>query len=113
MIGLPVFLLSSSASSSVWSLTNAASLASVRPRLPAAQLDQPFGASNAACAASTARSTSALPPSGAVAIDEPVAGLTTSNVCPSAASTVSPPMTMRRVEISAAGPPAVVCWIAM
>ena len=50
-------------------LTSAASLDRVRPRLPAAQLAQPFRSSNAACAAATARSTSSLPPSGAVAID--------------------------------------------
>ena len=94
VIGLPTFRLSSWASSSVLALMSAANLASVRPRLPAAQVAQPLRSSNARRAASTARSTSAGPPSGAVAMTRPVAGLTTSNVCPSAASTDSPPMTI-------------------
>ena len=97
VIGLPTFRLSSWASSSVCSLIRAANLASVRPRLPAAQVAQPLRSSNARLAASTARSTSAGPPSGAVAMTPPVAGFTTSNVWPSAASTDSPPMTMRVV----------------
>ncbi len=94
-IGLPTLRLSSWASSSVWSLISAASLASARPRLPAAQVAQPLRSSNARRAASTARSTSAGPPCGAVAMTLPVAGLTTSNVWPSAASTGSPPMIIR------------------
>ena len=40
----------------------------IRPRLPAAQFAQPLRSSKAVCAAATARSTSARPPSGAVAI---------------------------------------------
>ena len=96
-IGLPVFRVSSQASSSLWLLTSAANLASVRPRLPAAHVAQPFGSSNAFWAASTARSTSVLPPRGAVAITLPVAGLTMSKVCPSAASTDCPPIIIRRV----------------
>ena len=74
----------------------AANFASVRPRLPAAQVLQPFGSSKAFRAASTARSTSALPPSGAVAMTLAVAGFTISNVWPSAASTVWPPITIFR-----------------
>ena len=96
-IGLPTFRLSSQASSSLCFLIRSANLASVRPRLPAAQFAQPFGSSNAFCAAATARSTSSRPPSGAVAMTLPVAGLTTSNVWPSAASTDSPPMIIRAV----------------
>jgi hypothetical protein len=92
VIGLPTFWLSSWASSSVCCLISAASLDRLRPRFPAAQLAQPLRSSNAAWAAATARSTSSLPPNGAVAIVAPVAGLTTSKVCPSAASTDSPPM---------------------
>ena len=94
VIGLPTFWLSSWASSSVCCLMSAASLASERPRLPAAQFAQPLRSSNAFCAAATARSTSSRPPWGTVAITDPVAGSTTSNVCPSAASTVCPPMTI-------------------
>ena len=94
VIGLPTFRLSSWASASVLALISEANLASVRPRLPAAQVAQPLRSSNARRAASTARSTSAGPPSGTVAMTFPVAGLTTSNVWPSAASTDSPPMTI-------------------
>ena len=65
VIGLPTFRLSSWASSSLCSLIRAASLASDRPRLPAAQDAQPLRSSNAAWAAATARSTSSRPPSGA------------------------------------------------
>ncbi len=71
LIGLPTFRLSSWASSSVWSLMSAANFASVRPRLPAAQLAQPLRSSNAFWAAATARSTSSRPPSGAVAMTVP------------------------------------------
>src|SRR3954451_2479381 len=95
-MGLPTFRLSSWASSSECSLMSAASLARERPRLPAAHVAQPLRSSNAFCAAATARSTSSRPPSGAVAMTLPVAGSTTSNVCPSAASTVSPPITICR-----------------
>ena len=56
-------------------MTRLAYLASVRPRLAADQVAQPFGSSNACWAAFTARSTSSGPPSGAVAITSPVAGL--------------------------------------
>ena len=72
LIGLPTLRLSSWASSSVCSLMRAANLASVRPRLPAAQLAQPLRSSNAVWAAATARSTSSRPPSGAVAMTVPV-----------------------------------------
>ena len=98
VIGLPTLRLSSWASSSLCSLIRAASLASDRPRLPAAQVAQPLRSSNAVWAAATARSTSSRPPSGAVAMTLPVAGSTTSNVWPSAASTDSPPMTMLRAS---------------
>ena len=101
VIGLPTFRLSSWASSSVFSLISAANLARLRPRLPAAQVAQPLRSSKARRAASTARSTSAGPPSGAVAMTAPLAGLTTSKVCPSAASTDSPPMTIRAARASA------------
>ena len=84
-------------------LTRLAYLASVRPRLAADHDAQPFGSSNARWAAFTARSTSSGPPSGAVAITWPVAGLVTSKVCPSAASTCSPPMIIftSRVAVTA------------
>src|SRR5436309_135881 len=95
VIGLPTFRLSSQASSSLDFLIRSASFARLRPRLPAAQLAQPLRSSNAFWAAATARSTSSRPPSGAVAIVLPIAGLTTSNVWPSAASTDSPPITIR------------------
>ena len=91
VIGLPTLRLSSWASSSVWSLISAASLASDRPRLPAAHDAQPLRSSNAAWAAATARSTSSRPPCGTLAMTEPSAGSTTSNVWPSAASTGWPP----------------------
>ena len=110
LIGLPTFRLSSWASSSVWSLMRAANLARVRPRLPAAQLAQPLRSSKAFWAAATARSTSSRPPSGAVAMTVPCAGSTTSNVWPSAASTVSPPMTMR-VTVGATAASSVACWL--
>ena len=74
LIGLPTFRLSSCDSSSVWSLMSAANLASVRPRLPAAQFAQPLRSSKAFWAAATARSTSSRPPSGAVAMTVPFAG---------------------------------------
>ena len=96
VIGLPTLRLSSWASSSLCSLIRAANLDRIRPRLPAAQVAQPLRSSNAACAAATARSTSSRPPIGAVAMTAPVTGLTTSNVCPSAASTDWPPMTISR-----------------
>ena len=91
-IGLPTLRLSSWASSSSCCLTSALYFWSVRPRFAADQLDQPFGSSSALRAAATALSTSGLPPSGAVAMTLPVAGLTISNVWPSEASTCSPPM---------------------
>ena len=69
LIGLPTLRLSSWASSSLLLLMRSASLASERPRLPAAQFAQPLRSSNAARAAATARSTSSGPPWGAVAID--------------------------------------------
>jgi hypothetical protein len=84
-------------------LDDVGELARVRPRLPAAQLAQPLGSSNAFWAAATAASTSALPPRGAVAMTAPLAGFTTSNVWPSAASTDSPPMTIRRLLMAVEG----------
>src|SRR5215207_6284034 len=106
-IGLPTLRLSSQASSSLFFLIRSASLARERPRLPAAQLAQPLRSSNALRAAATARSTSSRPPSGAVAIVRPVAGSMTSNVWPSAASTASPPMSIR-AAVGAAGSAVVV-----
>src|SRR2546426_5286984 len=97
VIGLPTFRLSSQDSSSLFFLIRSASFARLRPRFPAAQPAQPLRSSNAFWAAATARSTSSRPPSGDVAIVLPVAGLTTSKVWPSAASTDSPPMTIRVV----------------
>ena len=61
-------------------------------------------------AASTARSTSS--PSGTLAMTLPVAGLMTSNVCPSAASTLSPPMTIR-TGVAAPDPAAGACCSVM
>ena len=81
-------------------LTRSANFCSVRPRFAADQVDH--GPSNAFWAAATARSTSAGPPSGARAMTSPVAGLVTSNVCPSRASTCSPPM----IIVTVAGVPA-------
>jgi hypothetical protein len=70
----------------------------VRPRFEADQVDH--GPSKAAWAALTARSTSSAPPSGARAMTSPVAGLMTSKVCPSAASTCSPPMIIFTLPIA-------------
>jgi hypothetical protein len=48
VIGLPPLRLSSQASSSLFFLIKSASLARLRPRLPAAQAGQPLRSSNAA-----------------------------------------------------------------
>ena len=113
VIGLPTFAVSSWESSSLFCFTRAANFESVRPRLPAAQAAQPLRSSNAFWAAATARSTSSLPPSGARAMTLPVAGLTTSKVAPSAASTCSPPMTIRTVVGSAVSGPDARSWVVM
>ena len=52
------------------------------------------GSSNARRAAATARSTSAGPPEATVAMTEPVAGLTVSNVSPDSAWVNSPPISI-------------------
>src|SRR5256714_1253126 len=101
-MGLPTLRLSSCASSSMCCFTRPLYFCSVRPRFAADQVDQPLGSSSALRAAATALSTSGLPPSGAVAMTLPVAGLTTSNVWPSEASTCSPPMTIFARRISSA-----------
>ena len=97
LIGLPTLRLSSWASSSLLRLIRSASLASDRPRLPAAQFAQPLRSSKAA----VRRRDRALDVLAAAlrgrGMTRPLAGLTTSKVWPSAASTVSPPMTMRAV----------------
>jgi hypothetical protein len=86
--GLPTFRDSSSASSSVCSSIRSASLSSASARSPGVVSSH---SGSARFAASTARSTSASVPRGTVAIVSPVAGLMTSIVPPSAASTHSPP----------------------
>src|SRR5919198_2256387 len=86
--GLPTFVDSSSASSSVCSSIASASFSSASPRSPGVVSSH---SGSALLAASTARSTSASVPRGTSAIFSPVAGLTTSIVPPSTASTHSPP----------------------
>src|SRR5919198_3015736 len=86
--GLPTFVDSSSASSSVCSSIASASFSSASPRSPGVVSSH---SGSALLAASTARSTSASVPRGTSAIVSPVAGLMTSIVPPSTASTHSPP----------------------
>ena len=86
--GLPTFRDSISASSSVCSSITSASLRSSSARSAGVT---PRHSAQAFFAASTARSTSASVPFGTSAIVSPVAGLMTSSVPPSEASTHSPP----------------------
>ena len=91
--GLPLSIDSSSASSSRSRSMRSASRHSKRPFSDGLTLAQ-TPSSKARRAAATARSTSALSPSGTLAITAPVAGLYTSNVLPEAALTILPSMSI-------------------
>ena len=87
--GLPVWLDSSRPSSSAFASRMSAILSSARLRVWGVVRPQ---VSNAASAASTARSTSAWPEAGTCATTVPSAGFSTASVSPDAASTHWPPM---------------------
>src|SRR3954470_866733 len=93
--GLATFCDSSSATSSLCSSIASASLSSASARSPGVVSSH---SGRAFFAASTARSTSAWVPRGTSAIVSPVAGLRTSIVPPSTASTNSPPTKFLRWE---------------
>src|SRR5258705_4441941 len=86
--GLPVLSDSRRASSSAFSSIASAIFSSTVMRSPGVESSH---SGSALAAASTARSTSAWVPCGTSAIFSPVAGLITSIVAPSTASTQSPP----------------------
>jgi hypothetical protein len=90
-IGLPLFLVSISASSSARVRTISASLNRMRPRSWAVVVFH-GPSSNAARAAATARSTSALPASGTRAMTSPVDGSMTSRLAGEEGVTNSPLM---------------------
>ena len=90
-IGLPMSMVSSSASSSACSDISPASFWSTRLRFFGASRDQAPD-SNAARAPATARSTSAVSPAATCATTSPAIGLTQSNVSPETASTYAPSM---------------------
>ena len=87
--GLPASAASRSAISSACSSSRSASLSMAPARSAGVVVAQP---SNARFAAATARFTSSSVESGISAITSPFAGLVTSSVAPSAASTDSPSM---------------------
>ena len=87
--GLPAFALSSRPSTSALASRASATLSSSSDRSCGVVF---FQVSNAVAAAATARSTSSVELAGTLAMTWSLAGLMTSAVRPSAASTNSPPM---------------------
>ena len=87
--GLPTFRISISLSGRMSSSTACATRCSASARCRGVVDDH---ASNAPAAAATAASTSAASELATLAITSPVAGFTTSSVCPSRAATQLPPM---------------------
>ena len=85
LIGLPLWMVSSRATSSAFSIRRSASRLTRRPRSRADIFPQ--GPSSAARAAATAASTSGAPADATEAITSSVAGLTTSIVLPDADGT--------------------------